>query len=338
MELFRKGVEMEKDKKQSANWNWKFMSDISDEEDKTEFLKTGLKRLDETCGGLILGGASIWTGTNGSAKSTMLGQVGLNVINNNQGKVAFFSGELPDKRFKKWLYLQASGKHHNKQRMENGRATNFYYTPIHIKKEITGWLGDRLYLYDNARGFSIEQVGNSIAQLIKTDKQVKLVVIDNLFVLDIGKYSESKWEAQRVLILKMTQLAKENNIHIAFVAHPTKVKSLIRKEDVSGSSDLTNAVDNVFILHRNTTDFKIKAKEFFGWSDTHSIFEYSNIIEIAKDRELGMLESLIGFQFEVESKRILNEKEENVIYGWDEKEQTKIADLKPIDDDLSDIF
>jgi predicted ATP-dependent serine protease len=320
---------MTETKKES--WNWKLMSDIPDEDDKTEFLKTGLKRLDEVCGGLILGGASIWTGTNGSAKSTTLGQIALNVVNSKQSKVGIFSGELPDKRFKKWLYLQASGKNHNQQKTEGGVATNFYETPLHIKQEITSWLGDRLYLYDNKKGFTIEQVGNSIAALVRKDKQVKLVIIDNLFVLDINKLSEQKWEAQRLLILKMCELAKNSNIHIAFVAHPTKVKSLIRKEDVSGSSDLTNAVDNVFILHRNTTDFKIRAKEFFGWKDDNPIFQYDNIIEIAKDRELGMIETLIGFYFQVESKRILNAKEENFIYGWDNKKQETFIPISEIE-------
>ena len=49
--------------------NWKVMSDISDEDEQCEFIRTGIKKLDQSIQGLILGATSIWTGTNGSNKS-----------------------------------------------------------------------------------------------------------------------------------------------------------------------------------------------------------------------------------------------------------------------------
>ena len=90
--------------------NWKVMSDISDEDEQCEFIRTGIKKLDQSIQGLILGATSIWTGTNGSNKSGTIAQIALNVIDSKQCKVGIFSGELPDKRFKRWLYMQASGK------------------------------------------------------------------------------------------------------------------------------------------------------------------------------------------------------------------------------------
>lgn len=318
--------------------NWKFMKDIPDENRKVNFIKTGIKKLDGLVGGLILGGTSIFSGTNGSAKSTLIGQIGLNIVNSKQCKVAYFSGELPDYRFKNWMYLQAAGKRHNKAKKdEQGNDTNFYETPFHIKQKITTWFDEDLYLYDNNKGFTIEQVGNSIYELLKTDDKVKVVFIDNLFVLDIGKLSDQKWEAQRQLILKMCALAKEKNVHISFVAHPTKVKTLIRKEDVSGSSDLTNAVDNVFLCHRNTTDFKVRSKEYFGWADSNPIYTYDNLVEITKDRELGAVETFVGLYFEKESKRLLNLKDEQIQYGWDTvKYQQEIKELPQ--SEIEDIF
>lgn len=298
--------------------NWKIMSEISDTDEQNTFIKTGLTAIDKHIQGLILGSTSIISGTNGSAKSTGIGQIALNVINSKQSKVGVFSGELTDKRFKRWLYLQAAGKTYNKQKKDEfGTSIEFYETPTYIKEKITAWLDDRLYLYENEKGFSIEAVGNSIAKLLMEDELVKLIFIDNLLTLDIGKLSDQKYEAQKQLILKMCKLAKKHNVHISFVCHPTKVKTLIRKEDVSGSSDLTNAVDNVFLFHRNTTDFKNRAKEYFNWTDSHPIFAFDNIIEIAKDRENGAIEKLCGFYFQVESKRLLNYKEENIRYGWD---------------------
>lgn len=297
---------------------WKLMSDISDEDEQCQFIKTGLEKFDRVTQGLILGATSIWTGTNGSNKSGTIGQIALNVINSKQCKVGIFSGELPDKRFKRWLYMQASGKHYNVQKHDgNGNPIDFWETPLVVKQKITQWIGDNLYLYDNKQGYDIQSVGNAIADLVKTDKAVKLIFIDNLFVLGIGKLAQDKYEAQKQLMLKMTRLAQQYNVHIAFVCHPTKVKSLIRKEDVSGSSDITNVADGVYILHRNTADFKARSKEYFGWKDDHPIFQYHNIIEIAKDRENGNIENFIGLYYEQESKRVLNYQNEDVRYGWD---------------------
>lgn len=299
--------------------NWKTMLEISDDDDGCSFIKTGIKKLDNYTQGLILSATSIWTGTNGSNKSGTIGQIALNVINSGQGKVAIFSGELPDKRFKRWLYVQASGKDHNvRKRNEQGEEIDFFETPQPIKDRITKWLDDKLYLYDNRAGFEIEQVGNAIIDLVNKDKEVKLIFVDNLFVIGIGKLSKDKYEAQKQLLLRMTRLAQKHNVHIAFICHPTKLKSLIRKEDVSGSSDITNCADQVFILHRNTADFQARSKEYFGWKDNNPIYEYDNVIEIAKDRENGNIENFLGLYFEKESKRVLNYRGENIHYGWEE--------------------
>ena len=319
--------------------NWKVMSDISDEDEQCEFIRTGIKKLDQSIQGLILGATSIWTGTNGSNKSGTIGQISLNVIDSKQCKVAIFSGELPDKRFKRWLYVQASGKDHNVKKTNGfGEEIDFYETPLPIKQKITTWLDDWLYLYDNKVGFEIEQVGNSIVDLLKKDDKVKLVFIDNLFVLGIVKLSADKWEAQKQLVLRMTRIAQQYNVHIGFICHPTKLKSLIRKEDVSGSSDITNCADNVFILHRNTADFKSRSKEFFGWTDDHPIYQYDNQIEVAKDRENGAIENFIGLYYEKESKRILNYKGENYHYGWEEKPKQSRIELTPTDEIDDDLF
>lgn len=316
--------------------NWKVMSEISDDDEGCSFIKTGIKKIDSTTQGLILSATSIWTGTNGSNKSGTIGQIALNVINSGQGKVAIFSGELPDKRFKRWLYVQASGKEHNvRKKNEQGEEIDFFETPQHIKDKITAWLDNKLYLYDNKAGFNIEQVGNAIDYLLKKDKEVKLVFIDNLFVLDIGKLSDNKYEAQKQLLLTMTRIAQKQNVHIGFVCHPTKLKSLIRKEDVSGSSDITNCADQVFILHRNTADFQSRSKEYFGWKENNPIYQFDNIIEIAKDRENGNIEQFLGLYYEKESKRILNYKGEHIRYGWEQQpKQPKLEVFE--DDDFSD--
>lgn len=317
--------------------NWKTMSEISDDDEQCEFIKTGIKGIDSNIQGLILGATSIWTGSNGSNKSGTIGQIALNVINSGQGKVAIFSGELPDKRFKRWLYIQASGKEHNvKKRNERGEEIDFYETPQTIKDKITLWLGDKLYLYDNKAGFNADEVGNRIYDLVKNDNNVKLVFVDNLFVLGMENLAKDKYDAQKKLLLEMTRVAQKKNVHIGFVCHPRKSMGFLRKDDISGTSDITNCADNVFILHRNTTEFKTKSNDYFKWGADNPIYEFDNIIEIAKDRENGSVEKFIGMYFEKESKRILNYKGENIRYGWEQ--QPKQPKLEMFEDDGTNPF
>lgn len=294
-------------------------------------IKTGLNSIDDTIQGLDLGQVSIVSGSNGSAKSTVLNQIALNVIEQGYG-VGIFSGELSDWRLMNWLYLQCAGpKNVKKATNKAGEEMNFYVVNDYNKDKIDEWLGDRLYVYDNNGGVRIEQVGKSIQDLIKEDRRVKLIILDNLMSLDIQKYGVDKYDAQKETILKLTQVAKINNVHIVFVCHPRKCVDFIRKEDISGSGDLSNAVDNIFICHRNTQDFKKRSKDFFGWHDEHPIYQYDNIIEIAKNRELGCIEKLCGFYFDTTCKRFLNSKEECHRYGWEEGYQQQ--ELQEIDDD-----
>ena len=48
-----------------------------------------------------------------------------------------------------------------------------------------------------------------------------------------------------------------------FVAHPRKSVGFLRLDDISGSADIANAVENAFIVPQNN-DFRKRSKEMFG--------------------------------------------------------------------------
>lgn len=302
---------------------------------KSIILKTGNTLIDKTILGLDLGQVSIVSGINGSGKSSWLNQVALDVIMQGYG-VGIFSGELTDWRLMNWLYLQSAGKN-NVSIGKDKDGNEFYYVKDNIKDKIDVWLDNKLYIYDNNTGVDIDTVGRNVQKLLIENKDIKLIIIDNLMSMDINKSGSDKYEAQKQVILKLTTLAKKLNVHIIFVCHPVKCKDFIRKEDISGSSDLANAVDNIFLVHRTTQDFKKRSMEFFGWSNTHPIYNYDNVIEIAKNRELGNIEKLCGMYFEPQTKRFLNEKEEYKHYGWeDNNQEQQLMEIENLD--VSDIF
>ena len=65
-------------------------------------IKTGIDALDKKLIGMNKGELSIWSGGNGSGKSTFLSQIALESICRNFN-VAMFSGELTSNRAKSWL-------------------------------------------------------------------------------------------------------------------------------------------------------------------------------------------------------------------------------------------
>ena len=139
---------------------------------------------------------------------------------------------------------------------------------------------------------------------------------------DISSMSENKFEAQTKFILKLQgDIAKPYNVHILFVAHPRKAMGFLRLDDISGTADLGNAVDNAFIVHRVNSDFKRLSKQMFGWKDNNVIYDATNVIEIAKDRDGGTMDHFIPLYYEPESKRLKNYPAENKIYGWNKSDE-----------------
>lgn len=99
----------------------------------------------------------------------------------------------------------------------------------------------------------------------------------------------------------------------------------MRLDDISGTADLGNAVDNAFIVHRVNQDFKRLSKQMFGWKDDNPIYQATNVIEIAKDRDGGMMDYFIPLYYEPETKRLKNYSSETKIYGWNKTDTGFIA-------------
>lgn len=275
-------------------------------------MKTGLKELDDAIVGLFVGEVSIISGSNASGKSSWMNTVMLNVV--EQGfKVALWSGELPAPILKNWILSAAAGKDHLRQsRIDPGK----YYTPDDVAGKISEWLDGKFFLYNNEYANKWEQIFHDMENLHSAG--VKLFILDNLFSLDIDIFDGDKNNKQRELILQICHFAKSKQVHLILVAHPRKVTTFLRKTDISGSSDLTNAVDNVFIVHRINNDFLKTAKEFFGGKITDGLVKYGNCVEVSKNRLFGIVDKMVGMYYESASRRFKNSEEETVRYGWED--------------------
>lgn len=285
---------------------------LNREDPDPEYIKTGINKLDKALNGLEKGKLSVLSGLRGSAKSTILSEITLNAIEQGHSIVTY-SGELSDKSFLNWMLLQAAGKGH----VEISAKYNGYYVRKETKQKIVNWMDSRFWLYNNNKKASFEVMLNGIKQKSK-DVGADLIIIDNLMALDIRELNRSnEYDAQTRFMWQLKQIAQECNAHVILVAHPRKAYGFLRLEDIAGTGNIGNIVDNAFIIHRVNEDFKRRSKELFQWKDDNLLYQCTNVIEIAKDREHGTCDVFVDLYYEAESKRLKNYQAENIIYSWD---------------------
>lgn len=295
---------------------WLSMSSIKKIDlSQLEGVKTGFIELDRSIVQLNMSEVSLLSGSNSSGKSSWLNTLILNII--QQGvSCALWSGELRPDILKTWVQMVAAGKNNLRQ---STYGDGKYYVPNNVAERIDQWLDGKFFLYNNEYGNTWEQIFHDMRELLKVG--VKVFALDNLFSLNIDLLEGDKNNKQRELILQIKEFAKKNQVHIILVAHPRKVMNFLRKNDISGSSDLTNAVDNVFIIHRVNNDFFRAGAEFFGQVEIQRFQGYGNVVEVAKNRMYGIVDLMVGMHYEIESRRFKNTPEENVRYGWEDEPQ-----------------
>lgn len=278
-------------------------------------IPTGFSYLDKAIRGLILGEVTILSGLNGSGKSSWLNSVMLNVMQRGF-KVACFSGELTDYNVIKWLAQSAAGKNY----VYKLEGSDYSYEVNDMAyNRIADWLNEKFYLFNNNYGNNFSQVISDLEEVVQ--KGAQFIVIDNLMALQISNFSGDKNERQKQFIMEVVEFAKKKNVHVVVVCHARKesgTQTLLRKESIAGSSDLTNAVQNVAIVHRCGEDFCKRASEFLGREKAEKYMEYDNVVEWCKSRSYGVVDYLVGMYYEVETKRFKNYKAEHTIYGWEE--------------------
>ena len=281
---------------------------------KLVYIRTHLTELDKKIVGFLKGELSIWSGVNASGKSTILGQFGLNAINDGF-KVMMFSGELTSQRVKNWLHLQAAGR----QFTNSTQWDNYFYVTDKVGEKIDKWMGDSFLLYNNDYGNEYNQLISDITEQLEKNS-FDMIVLDNIMALDLDELDVRENDRQKKAFLKFKELATKYGVHIHVVAHPRKSVRLLRKDDISGSANMSNLADNVFIIHRVNNDFIRYSNEFFGEREASQWHRYSNVVEVCKNRDIGVMDFMVGLYYERESKRFLNEPFENIVYGWQDVE------------------
>lgn len=325
---YEKYVEPEpiKEENEQDGKKWLSLKDIKTVNDEDLVaIPTGIYALDKSIKGLLLGEISIVSGINASGKTVLLNTLALNAIQKGFN-TALWSGELQDYKLKSWILQTAAGRNnvHKIVGMDNAYEAN-----EDCIDRIADWTEGKFFLYNNNYGTNSCQLLSDIKECIQKNK-VRYVILDNLMTVDISDKSGDKNERQKQLCLELSSLAKSENVHIIIVAHPRKEanNALLRKESISGTQDLSNIAQNVFLIHRVTDDFEKRASDFWGKEKVNKMMleGYGNVIEVAKNRSYGVVDYVVGLYYEIETRRFKNSRAENIHYDW----ESEYIDYNPI--------
>lgn len=294
------------------------------------FILTGIRGIDDRMRGLKKGYVTVLSGLRSAGKSSVLSQIVVQC--REQGlKCALFSGEMNDKQVLKWLTLQAAGKAH----VHGTQWERVYYPNDNAAEAISKWLNEFVYVYNNDFGTQFTEMEKHLIRIVE-EKKLDMILIDNLMALNIENLDRDIYVQQKKFVNELKRMAVTLNIHILFVAHPRKNDGYLRMNDISGSGDLSNAADNVFIIHRVDEDYRKYTQQFFRWKSENPIYKAGNVIEICKDRDTGHRDEYIPLFFEVETKRLKNSPTEYIHYGWENGFAAASAASDFIEVDLAD--
>ena len=278
-------------------------------------IRTGIKPLDKELIKLFDGTLTILSGRPGSGKTSLIDQTIAYAM--DDGYSAFlFSKEMPERMTTNWFNFILAGRRNLEDRVSKDGQP---YSRViqEAKIEIHDYYKNKLFIYKDSEPNGIEAVLQSMEACVRK-YGVKLLVIDNLMMLDLECSEENKNTAQTNLVNTLIKFASKYNVAVVLIAHPRKtadMRSDIEMYDIAGTSNIINLAMRSIGLRRVTQNEKEDEKSKFG--------RYNVVLTIMKDRLLGKADVQIGLFYDVKSRRFFTDYEEfDHQYAWDTKTYT----------------
>jgi twinkle protein len=220
----------------------------------------------------------VWSGRNGSGKSTILNQNILYLASQNE-KSCVYSGEMPADRWLRWGIIQ---------HLKNSNPT---------KDEISQalkWMDGRIYVLNISSIIEPEKLLSDF-EYVARRYGAKNFIVDSLMKVKLS--SNDEYGAQAEFVNLLCDFAKRNKSHVHLVVHPRKTTSdddNPGKVDVKGSSHITDLADNVIIMYRLSDEGKEK------WRKKGRV-PPDSLLSVRKNREFG-LEGSVKLWFNQENR------------------------------------
>jgi twinkle protein len=297
--------------------------DISDMQGVT----TGLKPLDKELIKVFYGTLTILSGRPGSGKTSLIDQLIANTIDDDN-PVFLFSKEMPERMSTNWFNYILAGRRNLVEKV-TPEGEKYHVVSAEAKRKIKEYYNKKLYIYKDTETNAIEDVMKSMEDCVRK-YGVKLLVLDNLMMLDLECNETEKNNAQTKLVNDLIKFASKYNVAICLIAHPRKTQQMnteIEMYDIAGTSNIINLAMRSIGLRR------VSKKE--QEDEKNPYRKYNVVLTIMKDRLLGKADIQMGLYYDVKSRRFFTDyKEFDYIYKWDDREYLDKIEY-PINDERS---
>lgn len=220
-------------------------------QDDTKYIPTGFSS-DYLTDDLMSRKLTFVTGQSEEGKSVIVHRIVLNAVNEGH-RTLVVDGEYYQEELIREMYLKAIG---NDKQLYDSRKPNKVWIKEpkkHILPMLQKWHEHKLYFISkNECDFnSFEEMFNVIVEAVKRYK-IDLIVLDNMMSLVSSSQAERN-AAQADFVKNIIMLDRTYNCHGVVVNHPKKQATRgaeIDIFDMSGTSDMPNMADNIYIVQR----------------------------------------------------------------------------------------
>lgn len=275
-------------------------------------VKTGIKPLDDELIKIFYGTLTVLSGRPGSGKTSIIDQTIARTIDDNK-PVFLFSKEMPERMSANWFNTIIAGRRNLEERSSrDGRK--YYIIPQSIQKKMQAFYNKKLFIYRDDEPNDVDSVMRSAEECVRKFG-CKLIVLDNLMMLDLNCAESDKNTAQTNLINALIKFAAKFNVSVVLIAHPRKTQdtnSDIEMYDISGTSNIINLAMRSIGLRRVSKKEKEDSKSRWG--------EYDVVLTMIKDRLLGKADLQMGLWYDRTSRRFYTDYEEyDAKFAWDDR-------------------
>ncbi len=292
-------------------------------------VRTGVKPLDDELLKIFYGTLTVLSGRPGSGKTSIIDQTIARTIDEEKS-VFLFSKEMPERMSANWFNTIIAGRRNMEER-KNRSDKKYFVIPQSIQKKMQSFYNKKLFIYRDDEPNDVDSVMKSAEECVRKFG-CKLIVLDNLMMLDLNCAESDKNTAQTNLINALIKFAAKFNVAVVLIAHPRKTQdsnSDIEMYDISGTSNIINLAMRSIGLRRVSKKEKNDPKS--KWN------KYDVVLTIMKDRLLGKADFQMGLWYDLISRRFYTDYEEyDTKFAWDSKVYT--SKLPYVDRSREDVF
>lgn len=292
-------------------------------------VKTGIKPLDDELVKIFYGTLTVLSGRPGSGKTSIIDQTIARTIDDGN-PVFLFSKEMPERMSANWFNTIIAGRRNMIERTSRDNR-KYYIVPQVIQKKMQAHYNKKLFIYRDDEPNDVDSVLKSAEECVRKFG-CKLIVLDNLMMIDLNCSESDKNTAQTNLINALIKFAAKFNVAVVLIAHPRKTQdtnSDIEMYDISGTSNIINLAMRSIGLRRVSKKEKNDQK-----SKWHN---YDVVLTVIKDRLLGKADFQMGLWYDLTSRRFYTDYDEfDTKFAWDNNVYTDR--LPYVDRSMDNIF